>query len=69
MRQGNVEKLLRKPCKEDERCEEDSECHSPAKSARVCATLTDRNCNCGVCEGASRAVRQGAWTFPQQTEE
>ena len=27
-----------------------------------------RNCNCGVCEGASRALRQGACTFPRQTE-
>ena len=26
---------------EDERCEEDSECHSAAKRARVCATFTD----------------------------
>ena len=28
-------------CKEDERCEEESECHSAAKRARVCATFTD----------------------------
>ena len=28
-------------CKEDERCEEYSECHSAAKRARVCATFTD----------------------------
>ena len=27
--------------KEDERCEEDSECHSAAKRASVCATFTD----------------------------
>ena len=26
---------------EDERCEEESECHSAAKRARVCATFTD----------------------------
>ena len=28
-------------CKEDERCEEESEYHSAAKRARVCATFTD----------------------------
>ena len=28
-------------CEEDERCEEDSESHSAAKRARVCATFTD----------------------------
>ena len=28
-------------CKEDERCEEESECHSAARRARVCATFTD----------------------------
>ena len=28
-------------CKEDERCEEDSESYSAAKRARVCATFTD----------------------------
>ena len=28
-------------CKEDERCEEELECHSAAKRARVCATFTD----------------------------
>ena len=28
-------------CEEDERCEEESECHSAAKRARVCATFTD----------------------------
>ena len=28
-------------CKEDDRCEEESECHSAAKRARVCATFTD----------------------------
>ena len=28
-------------CKEDERCEEDSECHLAAKRARVCTTFTD----------------------------
>ena len=28
-------------CVEYDRCEEDSECHSAAKSARVCATFTD----------------------------
>ena len=28
-------------CEEDERCEEDSESHSAAKIARVCATFTD----------------------------
>ena len=28
-------------CKEDERCEEESECHSAAKRPRVCATFTD----------------------------
>ena len=26
---------------EEERCEEDPECHSSAKRARVCATFTD----------------------------
>ena len=30
-----------KACEEDERCEEESECHSAAKRARVCATFTD----------------------------
>ena len=28
-------------CEENERCEEESECHSAAKRARVCATFTD----------------------------
>ena len=28
-------------CEEDERCDEESECHSAAKRARVCATFTD----------------------------
>ena len=28
-------------CKEDERCEEESECHSAAKRAKVCSTFTD----------------------------
>ena len=28
-------------CEEDDRCEEESECHSAAKRARVCATFTD----------------------------
>ena len=28
-------------CEKNERCEEDSECHSAAKRARVCATFTD----------------------------
>ena len=28
-------------CEEDKRCEEESECHSAAKRARVCATFTD----------------------------
>ena len=28
-------------CEEDERCEKESECHSAAKRARVCATFTD----------------------------
>ena len=28
-------------CEEDERCEEELECHSAAKRARVCATFTD----------------------------
>ena len=28
-------------CEDDERCEEESECHSAAKRARVCATFTD----------------------------
>ena len=28
-------------CKEDERCKEESECHSAAKRTRVCATFTD----------------------------
>ena len=28
-------------CEEEERCEEDSESHSAAKRARVCATFTD----------------------------
>ena len=28
-------------CEEYERCEEDSECHSSSKRARVCATFTD----------------------------
>ena len=28
-------------CKEDERCEEESECHSAARRARLCATFTD----------------------------
>ena len=39
------------------------------KRARVCATFTDSQETCGVCEEASRAVRQGACTFPRQTEE
>ena len=56
-------------CKEDERCEEESECHSVAKRARVCATFTDSQENAIVEFGAPRAVRQGAWTFPRQTEE
>ena len=29
-------------CEEDERCEEELECHSAANKARVCATFTDR---------------------------
>ena len=28
-------------CKEGERCEEESECHSAVKRARVCATFTN----------------------------
>ena len=28
-------------CEEDKRCEEESECHSAAKRARVCAAFTD----------------------------
>ena len=34
-------KVTEEACKEDERCEEESECHSAAKRARVCATFTD----------------------------
>ena len=33
-------KVTEEAC-EDERCEEDSECHSAAKRTRVCATFTD----------------------------
>ena len=49
-------------CKEDERCDGEAECHSAANRPRVCATFTDT-------EAAPRAVRQGEWTFPRQTEE
>ena len=28
-----------------------------------------RKCHCWVCEGAPRAVQQGAWMLPRQTEE
>ena len=41
---GETEECLEvteEACKEDERCEEDLECHSSAKRARVCATFTD----------------------------
>ena len=34
-------KLTEEACEEEERCEEDSESHSAAKRARVCATFTD----------------------------
>ena len=33
--------LTEEACKEEERCDEDSESHSAAKRARVCATFTD----------------------------
>ena len=33
--------VIEEACNEDERCEEESECHSAAKRARVCATFTD----------------------------
>ena len=55
-------------CKEEERCEEDSESHSAAKRVSVCATFTDSQETCGG-EGTSRALRQGACTFPRQVEE
>ena len=35
------ERFTEEACKQDERCDEESECHSAAKSARVCATFTD----------------------------
>ena len=34
-------KVTEEACQEDERCEEDSESHSGAKRARICATFTD----------------------------
>ena len=34
-------KVTEEACKEEERCEQDSESHSAAKRARVCATFTD----------------------------
>ena len=34
--------LTEEACEEEERCEEDSESHSAAKRARVCATFTNR---------------------------
>ena len=33
--------VTQEACKENEMCEEESECHSAAKRARVCATFTD----------------------------
>ena len=33
--------VTKEACEKDERCEEESECHSAAKRARVCATFTD----------------------------
>ena len=33
--------LIEETCEEEERCEEDSESHSAAKRARVCAVFTD----------------------------
>ena len=38
---GEHLELTEEACKEEERCEEDSESHSAAKRARVCATFTD----------------------------
>ena len=63
--------LTEEACKQEERCEEDSESHSAAKRARVCATFTDSQ-ETEIVEfgkGASKALRQGACTFPRQTEE
>ena len=36
-----TEEHLEEGCRKEERCEEDSESHSAAKRARVCATFTD----------------------------
>ena len=38
---GEGLEVTEEACKEDERCEEESECHSAAKRARVCATFTN----------------------------
>ena len=37
----NIPKLFEGAVEEEERCEEDTESHSSAKRARVCATFTD----------------------------
>ena len=34
-------KVTEEACEEDQRCQDESECHSAAKRARVCATFTD----------------------------
>ena len=34
-------RVTEEACEEDERCEEESECHSAPKRERVCATFTD----------------------------
>ena len=41
----------------------------PREPGFVLHSLTAKKCHCWVCEGTPRAVRQGAWTFPRQTEE
>ena len=33
--------VTKEACEEDERCEEELECHSAAKRTRLCATFTD----------------------------
>ena len=62
---GGLE-VTEEACEEDERCEEESGCHSATKRARVCATFTDSREHAIVefVEAAPRAVRQEAWTFP-----